>query len=240
MRRGLDGIYFPFLACVQFSSLAGAWSRLISVVIARGKHLFPFRTEPLSPSAPMVLGGQPPGRVGRRRFFSGAVPSGAALVSSLRVRYGEQLPFFRDSLQRAPATVLEGDPRPGDQVLHRARHENLPWLRCVSDPSCDVDCDAPNLPGDPLALSRMDSGSDRDPQRLQLFGDRSGCADRPSRPLKRGEKSVSGGVDLLAAERRELAPDDRVMVLETLAPAAIAKFRGALGRPHDVGDQHGG
>src|SRR5438093_2382355 len=68
MRRGLDGIYF-FLACVQFSSLAGAWSRLISVAIARGKHLFPFRTEPLSPSAPMVLGGQPPGRVGRRRLL---------------------------------------------------------------------------------------------------------------------------------------------------------------------------
>src|ERR1700735_3575186 len=37
--------------------------------MARGKHLFPFRTEPLSPSAPMVLGPQGPGRVGRRRFF---------------------------------------------------------------------------------------------------------------------------------------------------------------------------
>src|SRR5690348_3014742 len=37
------------------------------VVIARGKHLFPFRTEKLSPSAPMVLGLRRPGRVGRRR-----------------------------------------------------------------------------------------------------------------------------------------------------------------------------
>ena len=37
--------------------------------IAKGRHLFPFRTEQLSLSAPMVLGGQPPGRVGRRRFF---------------------------------------------------------------------------------------------------------------------------------------------------------------------------
>ncbi len=40
------------------------------VALARGKHLFPFRTEKLSPSAPMVLGPQGPGRVGRRRFFS--------------------------------------------------------------------------------------------------------------------------------------------------------------------------
>src|ERR671918_426514 len=43
-------------------------SHQISVVIARGRHLFPFRTEQLSPSAPMVLGSQGPGRVGRRRF----------------------------------------------------------------------------------------------------------------------------------------------------------------------------
>jgi hypothetical protein len=38
------------------------------VAMARGRHLFPFRTEQLSPSAPMVLGPQGPGRVGRRRF----------------------------------------------------------------------------------------------------------------------------------------------------------------------------
>jgi len=35
-------------------------------VIAAGIHLFPFRTEKLSPPAPMVLGAQAPGRVGRR------------------------------------------------------------------------------------------------------------------------------------------------------------------------------
>src|SRR5204863_2102207 len=84
MGRGLDG-YFSLLACVQFSSVAGAArSRTISVAIARGKHLFPFRTEPLSPSAPMVLGGQPPGRVGRRRSFFAKPPSEAAF--SLRLR----------------------------------------------------------------------------------------------------------------------------------------------------------
>src|SRR3954462_2900577 len=41
----------------------------VSAVIAAGGHLFPFRTEKLSQLAPMVLGGQPPGRVGRRRLF---------------------------------------------------------------------------------------------------------------------------------------------------------------------------
>src|SRR5437588_228149 len=47
------------------------------VVIARGPHLFPFRTEQLSPSAPMVLGAQAPGRVGRRRInLERATPAG--------------------------------------------------------------------------------------------------------------------------------------------------------------------
>ena len=39
----------------------------IQVVIVSGFHLFPFRTEKLSPSAPMVLHTR--GRVGSRRFF---------------------------------------------------------------------------------------------------------------------------------------------------------------------------
>src|SRR3954466_13397387 len=52
LRRGCAGGLSPF-----------------SVVIARGRHLFPFRTEQLSPSAPMVLGPRGPGRVGRRRFI---------------------------------------------------------------------------------------------------------------------------------------------------------------------------
>ncbi len=41
--------------------------RSIQVVITLGIHLFPFRTEKLSPTVPMVL--RHSGRVGRRRFL---------------------------------------------------------------------------------------------------------------------------------------------------------------------------
>jgi hypothetical protein len=75
----LTVIYFPRF--VQFSSSAGAAvSQDFRWRIARGKHLFPFRTEQLSPSAPMVLGGQPPGRVGRRRFYLRAAPPGGPFL----------------------------------------------------------------------------------------------------------------------------------------------------------------
>ena len=50
--------------------------------MAAESHPFPSRTRPLSPPAPMVLGGRPPGRVGRRRISRKKRPrfAGGALV----------------------------------------------------------------------------------------------------------------------------------------------------------------
>src|SRR5947199_6309519 len=45
--------------------------------MAVGKHPFPYRTRQLSPPAPMVLGGEPPGRVGRRRDSPAKAPAPA-------------------------------------------------------------------------------------------------------------------------------------------------------------------
>src|SRR4051812_29946522 len=83
MGRGLDGFRYLFVGRLcSFEGpplrrappapprAAGARSRQISVAIAWGKHLFPFRTEQLSPTAPMVLVPYGTGRVGRRRFLS--------------------------------------------------------------------------------------------------------------------------------------------------------------------------
>src|SRR5438270_3925230 len=59
------------------------------MAIAKGKHLFPFRTEKLSLSAPMVLGPKGPGRVGRRRLITTKGPSARAALSSFRGRIAE-------------------------------------------------------------------------------------------------------------------------------------------------------
>src|SRR3954464_7039728 len=82
MRRGLDGFFLLLIRPSAVFKVQGAVSNTFGGEIARGKHLFPFRTEPLSLSAPMVLGGQPPGRVGRRRSFHESRPSGR--LSSFR------------------------------------------------------------------------------------------------------------------------------------------------------------
>ena len=51
-------------------SYAGSVELKFPVTMAAGSHPFPSRTRKLSPPAPMVLGGRPPGRVGRRRNSS--------------------------------------------------------------------------------------------------------------------------------------------------------------------------
>ena len=44
-------------------------STLDAVMIARRIHLYPYRTQKLSSLALMILGGRPPGKVGRCRLF---------------------------------------------------------------------------------------------------------------------------------------------------------------------------
>ena len=79
MGRGLDGLISRFFG--RLCSFEGPLGlEQFPVAIAWGKHLFPFRTEQLSPTAPMVLGLRGPGRVGRRRFFTHEPPFGRLVV----------------------------------------------------------------------------------------------------------------------------------------------------------------
>ena len=68
----------------------GRAPRQFPVVVAQGSYLFPFRTEKSSLVAPMVLGGQLPGRVGRRRIlFTGPsriARGGPVLLPARRAR----------------------------------------------------------------------------------------------------------------------------------------------------------
>jgi hypothetical protein len=66
--RGLDLNINPSL-CRFEGVRAGISFFKFPVTIARGKYLFPFRTEKSSLSTPMVLHGRPCGRVGSRRDF---------------------------------------------------------------------------------------------------------------------------------------------------------------------------
>ena len=63
-----------FSSCLFSLKYIGDYSRIkCNGGFSKGDHLLPFRTEKLSPLAPMVLG--VPGRVGRRQFLRKPYPN---------------------------------------------------------------------------------------------------------------------------------------------------------------------
>ena len=93
---------------------------VIKAVIAPGFHLFPFRTEQLSPCAPMVLHTR--GRVGRRRF---------SYISILPPRG----PF--QDMRGGFFLCLLGPPRPGIRHLRPV---------CPFSPPCGLTFPVPSFP----------------------------------------------------------------------------------------------
>ena len=62
----------PSKPAVRVRSPSPAPNKDYVVIIAKRIHLFPYRTQKLSSSALMILGGRPPGKAGRCRFLKQA------------------------------------------------------------------------------------------------------------------------------------------------------------------------
>ena len=105
------------------------------------------------------------------------------------------------------AAVLEADARAGHQVADRPRHEDLAGLGQGGNPSCNVDVDPTDLPGDDLALPDMQSRSDLDAEFGRGVTDGSGAPDGSGGSVERGEHTVARGVDLTAVEPLQLTAD---------------------------------
>jgi len=68
--------------------------------------------------------------------------------------------------------------------------------------------------------------------------DRERAANRARRPLAEREEPVACGVDLLASEARQLAPNRVVMAPEQLGPRAVAELARLIRRVDDVGEEN--
>ena len=107
-------------------------SHRFPVALARGKHLFPFRTEQLSPSAPMVLGSQGPGRVGRRRFFCslrGRPSTGRSPVVSCPLDAAGSNPLVAFARAHGGEALLDRRPH-GARTTHSRRPCQLARVQC--------------------------------------------------------------------------------------------------------------
>src|SRR5207249_3125910 len=92
---------------------------------------------------------------------------------------------------------------------------------------------------DQLDLPRVEPGPDLDALGTEKGGDLRGAPDRPRRSVERCEDAVAGSVDLDTSVLFELCANDRVVPLEQLEPAPVAKLRGQPGRADDVREEDG-
>ena len=72
----------------------------------------------------------------------------------------EQLPFVGDALEAMEAAIIKAQPRPGDEVPHRARHEHLTGARQRGDACPDMHGDAANVIAGEHDLAGVNAGAD--------------------------------------------------------------------------------
>jgi hypothetical protein len=83
----------------------------------------------------------------------------------------------------------------------------------------------------------MQSSANFDAKRSDFIGNGAGAADAAGRTVKGSKNAVAGRLDLTTAKARQVAPDCGVMIVEKIAPAAVAERGGLLGRADDVGEE---
>src|SRR4029453_7118834 len=101
----------------------------------------------------------------------------------------------------------------------RAGDEHLTDVRLSGDPRADGDRQASELAVDDVAFPRVHADANAEPERADGLLDRACAADRARGSVEaRCEEAVAGGVDGLPLIARELAPNDRVVLLEQRGP----------------------
>ena len=137
------------------------------------------------------------------------------------------------------AAIVEGDARAGHEVAHRPAHERLARAGERGDPRGDVDRHAAHVVAEQLRLARVHAGADLDAEPAHGARDRGGAPDRARRTVEHGEEPVAHRLDLATAVVGELLAHDAVVLVQELAPAAVAERRRQLRGADDVGEQQG-
>jgi len=134
----------------------------------------------------------------------------AARVYVLRARDSVESPLARDAVQDVRSSILELDPRAGNEILDRLRDEHLACARCGSDPGADRDGQARDLP---VGVVSAIAGQSR--YSLTFFGE---AAHAGTTPMDRRKDALAGAAEfVLQVEAEARATDGLVATVGQLA-----------------------
>src|SRR5689334_22001724 len=151
------------------------------------------------------------------------------------VQHAIELPVPGQALERVAPAVVERETGTRHEILDGARHEHLAGRGARGDARADVHGDAAVLVAHHFAFAGVRAGANLEAELAHLLRHRAGAAHGARRAVEGGEEAVARGVDLAAAKPCELAAHEPVVVLQELAPAAVAERARLLRGTHDIG-----
>src|SRR5262245_6964947 len=132
-----------------------------------------------------------------------------------------EMPSAGNALQLVLASIVELEPRTGDEILHRARHEDLVGLGERGDTLADVHRHASDVVAAKLELARVQSHTDVDPEAAGRSDNGVPAPDRARWSVERRQNPVAGRLHLTAAEHRELLSHGFVVRVQHCLPVLI-------------------
>jgi hypothetical protein len=126
-----------------------------------------------------------------------------------------------------------------DEVSNGSRDDDLAIAGLSKGPSRDVHADPSDVVVAELDLTGVDRRTNRQPDVAEASIEGEGTSKRPRGRVEGGEDAVPGKLPEAAAEAFDLGARHLVMSIQEPAPSLIAERGCLLGRPDDVGEQHG-
>src|SRR5262245_28823633 len=116
------------------------------------------------------------------------------------------------------------DPRPDNQLLDRARHENFACLRVAHNSRSDVHSYSADILVHQFTLAGMQTNPHVKSKGLNCLQNGNRAANCSCRPIDGGEKTIAARTPLGAAEPGKLFPHCNLIRGEKIAPAVTAKL----------------
>jgi len=150
----------------------------------------------------------------------------------------KQPPLSGDTAKKLRTAIVEPDTRPCHQIFNGGRDKEFASFCGRGNASSNMNGDAAYSPFDHLALVSMNARSESDSQISDALDDVARTCHGLGRNVKGSEKTVTGGVYLMAAEYLKVVPHDCVMPCKKLLPRTIPEGDGQLRRSDNISKQN--
>ena len=148
------------------------------------------------------------------------------------------MPFAGNAFQGSVTTIFEAQTRASHQILDGIRYEHLTGTCQRSNACANVNGYTADVIAHHFAFPGMQSSTDIDPERTYSVVDGASATNAARWTIKGGKNTVTGRLNFAAAKALETAPDRNVMVVEELAPTAVAERGSFLGRANNIGKEN--